>query len=256
MARPTIVALLVALSSTTPVFAQKKVRPDINASKEFSGVYHSPSADTTPKVFHSVYQMEIVVKRGDTDAQVRYANGTVVSTNVIVSVVDAPHTTTEETGGIVSAALLLLDGGGAAADLLAYEPAYGIALFRVRDLELRSLRLSKAPLIANRRVTWNAVFRQGRKTYLYRRPLRISKAELQVEDTTDLCEIMDDGSSSLNADRSGSALVGLDGTLTAIMGRQKHWTVTPKTTTPRKKLAWAVPASVIERLVATANDDG
>lgn len=46
--------------------------------------------------------------------------------------------------------------------------------------------------------------------------------------------------------------VALDGTLLGIMGYHKHWNVTPKNSPPRKKLAWAVPAQVIARLLEKA----
>lgn len=227
-----------------------KVVPNINESTEFPSVYHSPSADSTPPMFRSIFQMEIVVKRGDREPQVVYANGVVVSRDgLIVSVMDAPKSTTESNGGITSASILTLDGGGAAAELVRYDAVYGVAVFKVKGLDAPALRLSQSPLVANRRTTWCAVFRDGRKTFLYRRPLQVHTAAHAVGDTSDLCEFIDHGSSSLNADRSGSALIALDGTVLALMGRMPHWNVSPKNVKPRTKVAWAVPAAVIARLI-------
>lgn len=232
-----------------PALAQK-FTPNINESKEFKNVFHSPSADSTPPPFRSVLPMEIVLKRGDDDAQVIYADGTVVSEGgVIVTVIDKPNSCEEPNGGIVAASLLMLDGSGASADLVAYEAEYGLAIFRAKGIKLPVLRLSPAPIVANRRLDWYAVFRDGRKTFLYSRPLRVHKASFEVGGTDDLCQIIDLASSSLNADRSGSALLALDGTLVALMGRQEHWNVTPKNQQPRTKTAWGVPAAVIARLV-------
>lgn len=250
------IALLCILGVTfiRPLSADKpRIKPDINQSTEYTGVYHSPSANSTPPMFRSILQMEIVVKRGDEEARVVYANGTVVSSDgLIVSVMDEPNTTTEESGGIISASVLTLDGSGAAAKPVAYESAYGVAIFKVDNLDVPALPLSKAPLIANRKGMWCAVFRDGRKTFLYRRPLQVHKAAYTVGDTTDLCEFIDLGSSSLNAERSGSALIALDGTVLGLMGRQKHWNVSPKNVKPRTKVAWAVPAEVIARLLENA----
>ncbi len=69
---------LFAMSSM--VAAQKKARPNpnINVSKEYPNVIHSPSAESTPPVFRSVLQMEIVVKEGDAEPAIRYADGVVV----------------------------------------------------------------------------------------------------------------------------------------------------------------------------------
>lgn len=253
-----LIALTAALSllSASPAVVAKEKRkrkPNINASKEYPNVYHSPSAVSTPKVFRSVLQMEIVVKQGDADARVVYANGTVVSKDgLLVSVVAEPGTKSDESGGIQSASVLFLDSRSAAAKLVSYAPAYGVAIFRVKGLDLPPLKLAKSSLVAKRHVNWHTVFKNGRKTFLYTRPLRIDTPAYELGGTKDLCRIIDPGSTSLTAERSGSAVVGLDGSLLAVMGRQKHWHKTPKNAPPRKKLAWAVPATVISRLLESA----
>lgn len=253
----TTLAATCLLLLASPVISQERPRPDINESTEFPNVFLSPSADQHPRVFGAIFQMEVVVQRGDADAEIVYANGTVVSDDgLIVSVIDEPNSSQDESGGIQSAALLTLAGGGVPASLVAYEPAYGLAIFRVTGLDLRPLVLSQSPPVANRRVNWHAVFKNGRKTYLYSRPLRLHQSSYQLAGTEDLIEIIDAGSSSLNADRSGSALVADDGTLVGIMGRLEHWNVTPASSPPRLKLAWAVPAHVIERLLEEAGSDG
>lgn len=257
MSRLIAFAAVGSLLCLCPAYSKekRKTRPNINKSKEYANVYHSPSAEATPKVFRSVLQMEVVVKKGDSEAKVLYANGTVVSKDgLIVSVLAQPGAENDESGGIVSAALLFLDGKSAPVKLVAYEPAYGLAIFRAKGLDLPPLPLSKAPLVANRLVNWHTVFKiGGKRTFLYTRPLRIDKTAYAIGETKDLCRIIDRRSSSLSAARSGSALVALDGTLVAVMGRLKHWHVTPKNSPRRLKLAWAVPASVIARLVEKAN---
>ena len=257
MARPTLLATALIAVCVAPALAQKtkkKVKPNINRSKEFRNVFHSPSADETPKVFRSVLQMEIVIKKGDADATVIYANGIVVSKDgLIASVVAAPSTDKDANGGIQSASVLFLDGSGADASLVTFDAAHGTAVFRVKGLEAPPLRLSKAPLVANRLLNWHAVYKiGGKRTFLYTRPLRMYKTTYQVGETTDLCRLIDRGSSSLSAARSGSALVALDGSVVALMGRLKHWNVSPKNKSPRTKTAWAVPASVIAKLVESA----
>jgi hypothetical protein len=151
--------------------------------------------------------------------------------------------------GIESADVLMLDGSSVAAEVVSYDPAFGVAILRVKDLDLPPLSLSQKSLVAKQRVSWHAVYKDGRKTYLYTRPLHIHKAAHTVGKTTDLCQIIDNGTSALSAERSGSALVSHDRSLVALMGRQKHWEVTPKNSSPRKKLAWAVPASVIAKML-------
>ena len=236
--------------------AIKKPSPDVNASREYPGVFHSPSADEMPRVFRSVFQLEVVIKRGEQDAQVIYADGTVIASDgLIATVLDEPDTNQEALGGIESATLLMLDGNSAAAKVLAYDPAYGVAILRVEGLDLPHLTLSRKSLAARQRVSWHAVYKDGRRTFLYTRPVRIHKPAHTVGKTEDLCEIVDTGSSALSAERSGSALVTHDGSLVALMGRQKHWNVTPRNEQPRKKLAWAVPAHVIARLVVNAGAD-
>jgi len=39
------------------------------------------------------------------------------------------------------------------------------------------------------------------------------------------------------------------------MGRQKHWNVSPKNVLPRKKVAWAVPANALEKLLKKSGDE-
>ena len=236
------------LFCVSPAFSQ------VNKSKEFPNVFHSPAADSTPSWVRSVLQMEVVVKKGESDAQIQYANGTVVSKDgLIVSVLDEPGANQNKSGGIQSASILMLDGSGAPAEFVAYEPAYGVAIFRVKGLEVRPWALSKAPLVAKRRLKWHTIYRRGRRTYLYTRPLSVHKAKHQMAKTKDLCEVTCTGVSALSADRTGSALVALDGTLVGIMGWHKHWNITPKNSPPRKKLVWAVPARVIARLLKEAN---
>lgn len=247
---PTVAFLLIAASSAMSQEKQK-INPNINASQEYSGVFHSPSADATPKVFRSIFQLEVVIKRGEEDARIVYADGTVVSRDgLIATVLDAPGSVQDELGGIESATLLMLDGGAADARVVAYDTAYGMAILRTENLDLPHLPLSERTLVANRRVDWHVVYRDGRKTYLYTRPLLIHKSAHTEGGTDDLCEIIDAGSSALSPERSGSALVAHDGSLVALMGRQEHWNVTPKNQRPRKKLAWAVPAQVISRELA------
>lgn len=248
---------LITLTTAFLLFCVSTAFSQINESKEFPNVFHSPAADSTPSWSRSVLQMEVVVKKGDSDVQIQYVNGTVVSKDgLIVSVLDEPGKNQAEAGGIQSASLLMLDGSGAPVEFVAYEPAYGVAVFRGKELDIRPLALSKAPLVANRQLNWHTVYRRGPKTYLYTRPLRINKAKHQVAETEDLCEVVCTGVSGLSADRTGSALVALDGTLLGIMGYHKHWNVGPKNQSPRKKTAWAVPAHVIARLLAEANGSG
>lgn len=236
-------------SGGAPVYSQ------VNESKEFPDVYHSPAADSTPPWYRSVLQMEVVVKKGDEDAQIQYANGTVVSKDgLLVSVLDAPDASNDGESGIQSAAVLLLDGSSAPVELVKYEPTYGVAVFRAKGLDVRPIRLSKAPPVAKRQINWHTVYRRGPKTYLYTRPLEVHKATYQVGGAEDLCEVTCKGVSGLSSDRTGSALVALDGTLLGIMGYQKSWNVTPKNAGPRQKFAWAVPANVLERLLEEATN--
>jgi hypothetical protein len=253
MTRPIILTIAILLLMVPDAFSKdkQKTNPNINASKEYPNVYHSPSADKTPKIFRSVIQLEIVVKRGDNEAQVQYADGTVVSSDgLIATVFDEPGANKNKLGGIESASLLMLDGSGVAAEVVAYDSAYGVAILHVADLKLPHLTLSKKSLVAKQRLTWHAVYKNNTKTYLYTRPLQMHKSAHTIGETKDLCEIIDPSMSSLSAERSGSALLAHDGSLVALMGWQKHWNVTPKNSPPRKKLAWAVPASVIAKMLA------
>lgn len=241
---------LIAIVATLLLLPISPALSQINKSKEFAGVYHSPAADSTPSWARSVFQMEVVVKKGDGEAQIQYANGTVVSRDgLLVSVLDEPGTNQDESGGIQSASILLLDGGGAPAEFVAYEPEYGVAIFRAKGLEMRPLALSKAPLVAKRKINWHTVYKNGRKTYLYSRPLQVNSAKHSVGEADDLCQVICTGTSALSAARTGSALVALDGTLVGIMGYHKHWNVSPKNQSPRTKTAWAVPAHVIAGLL-------
>jgi len=238
------------LHGFSPAYSQ------VSKSKEFPNVFHSPAADSTPRWISSVLQMEVVVKKGESDPQIQYVNGTVVSKDgLIVSVLDEPGANKDKSGGIASASVLLLDGSGVAAQFVTFEPAYGIAIFHAKGLEVRPLTLSKAPPVANQRANWHTVYKDGRRTYLYTRPLRVHKVQYQMAETEDLCQIIDPGTSALSEERTGSALIGLDGTLLGIMGYQKHWNVTPKNSPPRRKLAWAVPGPVIARLLEEAKGE-
>ena len=243
---------------TNVVLADKpkpKFKPNINESKEYENVIHSPAADSTPKVFRSVLQMEIVVKRGEKEPEIIYANGTAISKEgLLVSVVDEPRPKADALS-IESASVLLLGGEGAEAELISFDPTYGVAIFDAKGLTTPRLRLSNAPPVANRRTNWSTVYRAGEKTILYSRPLRIHKSTFKHGEAADLCEVIDHGTSALTAERSGSAIVAYDGSLVALMGRLKHWNVTPKNVKPRYKTAWAVPASVIKRLVQQAEKE-
>ena len=235
--------------------AQSKPHPDINESSEFPGVFHSPSAESTPSVFRSVLNMEIVITAGNGDAEVRYANGVVLSrSGLIVSVLDGPASTISGEN-IQSTTILMLDGGAVEAELVKFDASHGLGVFRTEGLSLPALELSTARLVSKRRLNWHTVFNSGRKVFLYSRPLQVHKGEATVGQVDDLCEIIDQGSSSLTADRSGSALLSLDGRLVAVMGRQPHWNVSPKSVHPRTKTAWAVPAHVIAQLIADKDFD-
>ena len=107
-----ILTLILCLTMTSnAVNAQKKSKPhpDINESKEYPNVIHSPSAESTPPVFRSVLQMEIVVREGADEPAIRYADGVVVAKDgLLACVVDAADSklTAENIEG---ADVLLLD---------------------------------------------------------------------------------------------------------------------------------------------------
>ena len=70
MTRPIISTIAILLLFAPNAYSREKPKPNINASKEFPGVFHSPSADATPAVFRSVLQLEVAIKRGDSEARV------------------------------------------------------------------------------------------------------------------------------------------------------------------------------------------
>lgn len=258
MARRLALSTAILLVSATLVSAQQKgkFKANVSQSKEFPNVTISPAAESAPKVFRSVLQMELIVRDGKDDAVVVYTNGTVVSEDgLIVSVITGPGEVKSPTGGVEEAVILMLDGSSTVANLVAFDPAYGVAVFRADGLDVPPLKLSKSKAVANRRLSWHAVYQQGKNTILYTRPLRVSKAAHEVSGTKDLCEVIDPGTSALTAERSGSPLLALDGSVVGIMGRQKHWNVTPKNILPRKKLAWAVPAEVLAKLLKKSSDE-
>ncbi len=247
----TVVSLVVLPS----ILMAQDEPPNINQSKEFPNVYHSPSAESTPRAFRSVLKMELVVTPPSSEAEVRYANGVVLTSDgLVASVIDQPASKLAP-DTIESATLLLLDGSSVQAELVRYDAEHGLALFKAIDIGLPPLTLSKKPLVARRRLTWHTVFGDGYRTFLYYRPLQIHKAKQSVNGIDDLCEIIDTESSSLSAERSGSALLSLDGSLVALMGRQPHWNVSPKNVRPRTKVAWAVPAHVIAVLLDADKSD-
>lgn len=256
MARRFALTTAILLVSATLVTAQSKTKfkANVSQSKEFPNVTISPAAETAPKVFRSVLQMELIVRDGKDEAAVVYTNGTVVEGGLIVSVIAGPGEVKSPTGGVEEAVILMLDGSSTVATLVAFDPAYGVAVFRADGLDVPALKLSKSKAVANRRLSWHAVYRQGKNTILYTRPLRISKAAHEVWGTKDLCEVIDLGTSALTADRSGSPLLALDGSLVGLMGRQKHWNVSPKNVLPRKKVAWAVPANALEKLLKKSGE--
>lgn len=257
MKRTLPLALLCLLATSSMVTAQDKPKfvPNINESKEYPNVFHSPSAESTPPVFRSVLQMEIVVKEGDEEPAVRYADGVVVGEGgLLACVVDvADSQLTEES--IEAADVLLLDRSAVSAELIKWDAAHGLALFRAENLDPPALQLSKRTLVAKRRLTWHCVYSHGRKTCLYTRPLQVHKSKITVGATEDMCEVIDYESSALTAERSGSALLSLDGQLVALMGRQKHWNVSPKNVRPRTKVANAVPASVVAAAIESATEE-
>lgn len=256
MKRTLALALLCLFATSSMVAAQNKgkPKPNINESKEYPNVVHSPSAESTPPVFRSVLQMEIVIKDGDAEPAIRYADGVVVGKDgLLACVVDAADSKlTEES--IEGADVLLLDKIAVAAELVKWDAAHGLALFRAKDLNHPALALSKRTLVAKRRLTWHCVYRDGRRTILYTRPLQVHKSKITVGTTEDLCEVIDYGTSALGAERSGSALLSLDGQLVALMGRQPHWNVAPKNVRPRTKTAIAVPASVVAAAIESATE--
>jgi len=224
---------------------QQKPYPDINESKEYSNVIHSPSAESTPPVFRSVLQLEIAVEEENGEAAIRYANGVVVgSKKWIVCVLDQPNSNLS-VERIQSADILMLDGTSVSVKVDRVDAAHGLAVFRAAGLDAPALEISDRAPVAKRRLNWHAVYHQGQKTVLYSRPLQIHKARLTIGETDTLCEVIDHESSALSAERSGSALLSLDGRLVAVMGRQPYWNVSPRSVRPRTKVSWAVPAKVI-----------
>ena len=193
--------------------------------------------------------MEIVIEKKGEDAQIQYANGTVGGDGLLVTVLDEPGSNTEPSGGIQSGSLVFPDGSGAPVSLVSYDAEYGVAVFKAEGLDLPQLKISQAPPVLNRRLTLHTAYKNGRNTILSTRPLNIHKAKFERGGSKDLCRVIDLGTSALSVERSGSPLSAFDGTVVGIMGRHKHWDVSPKDVKPRLKLGWAVPADVIARLL-------
>ena len=211
----------------------------------------APSADGTPTVFRSVFQLEIAVKPEEGEAEVRYADGVVVAKGGLIASVFAAPNSNMANSNIGSVDVLMLDGSAIPAKVVAVDALHGLALVRADDATLPALELSDRSPVAKRRLDWNAVFREGQKTILYSRPLQIHRSKVAVGEVDDLCQVIDHASSSLTAARSGSALLSLDGRLVALMGRQPHWDVSPKSVRPRTKVAHAVPARIVRQLIGT-----
>ena len=251
----TLALCVFAASSIANAQSKSKPHPNINESKEYPNVVHSPSADSTPSVFRSVLLMEIVVQEGEAEPAIRYADGVVVGRDgLLTCVVDsADSKLTAE--NIQGADVLLLDKTAVAAELVKWDALHGLALFRAKDLNHPALALSKRTLVAKRRLTWHCVYRNGPKTILYTRPLQVHKSKIAVGAAEDMCEVIDYGTSALTAERSGSALLSLDGQLVALMGRQPHWNVAPKNVRPRTKTAIAVPASVVSNAIMSVTEN-
>lgn len=252
----TLAIALCLFATSNMVAAQSKGKPkaNINESKEYPNVIHSPSAESTPSVFRSVLQMEIVVKVGDKEPAIRYADGVVVGKDGLMACVLDAADSKLTAESIQGADVLLLDKTAVAAELVKWDAAHGFALFRAKDLNHPALQLSKRTLVAKRRLTWHCVYRDGRRIILYTRPLQVHKSKITVGETDDLCEVIDYGTSALSAERSGSALLSLDGQLVALMGRQPHWNVSPRNVRPRTKVAIAVPASVVSEAIKNATE--
>ena len=147
--------------SATLISAQSKskFKANVSQSKEFPNVTISPAAETAPKVFRSVLQMELIVRGGKDEAAVIYTNGTAVEDGLIVSVIAGPGEVKSPTGGVEEAVILMLDGSSTAATLVAFDPGYGVAVFRADGLDVPPLKLSKSKAVANRRLSWHAVYR-------------------------------------------------------------------------------------------------
>lgn len=243
--------LLVAVTSI--VSAQSKPTPNINTSKEYPNVIHSPAAESTPQVFRSVLQLEIGFKSADGEEEIRYADGVVIARGGLIASVLAEPGTEFTAENILSVDILMLDGTAIAADVIAVDAAHGLALLRAGEPNLPALELSNRPIVAKRRLNWHVVYPNGQKTILYTRPVQVHKSKVSFNGVEDLCEIIDYGTSALTSVRSGSALLSLDGRVVALMGRQAHWNVSPKNVRPRTKVAHAVPASVVAALLKSAN---
>ena len=127
--RLTTVLTIALMSCVSTAFSQ------LSVSKEYANVIRSPAAKSTPKIFRSVLQMEVVIRQGEADAEIIDANGTAVSKDgLLVSVIAEPGENQDENGGIESATVLNLDGSGVAASLVSYAPEYGVAVFRANGL--------------------------------------------------------------------------------------------------------------------------
>lgn len=241
--------LIVGISSFAN--AQSKPVPNINQSTEYKNVIHSPSADKTPQVFRSVLQLEIVYKPVGGEPEIRYADGVVIARGGLIASVLAEPGSEFTKESLETVDILMLDGSSIPTEVVAVDPAHGLALVRAKDPNLPTLQLSQRTLVAKRKLNWHVVYRNGQKTILYTRPVEVYKTSFTSGGVDDLCLVIDHESSALTSVRSGSALLALDGSVIALMGRQPHWNVSPKNVVPRTKVAHAVPASIVAELLKT-----
>lgn len=190
-------------------------------------------------------------KKGQIDAEARYLNGTIVSSDGLIAVWLGHGSTMANAAKFLRKITVRIGETSHAGKLHAYDPQTGAAIIRIEAIGLPFLAISEDPVATNRRLTVHARFSGEDGPMPATVPVWVIASRFKLGDSDGFFAVTEANQSSIIAEYAGAPIVTASGELQGILTENEKILFGPAVSPedPKLRRAAAIPASVIRKLL-------
>ena len=197
-------------------------------------------------------------KNGQIDAEARYMNGTIVSSDGLIAVWLGHGSTMADAVKFLRKITVRTAETSHTGKLISYDAQTGAAIIRIDSAGLPFLPISDDPIATNRRLTVHARSFGEENPLQVVLPVWVIASRFKVGDHDGFFAVTEASQNSISEEYAGAPIVTSSGQLQGILAENEGVlygpTITPEDPKPRR--AAAIPASVIRKLLKQPGTGG
>lgn len=190
-------------------------------------------------------------KNGQIDAEARYMNGTIVSSDGLIAFWLGHGSTMADAVKFLRKITVQVGDTSHTGKLFAYDSQTGAAIIRIDAVGLPFVPISEDPIATNRRLTVHARFAGGEKPMPVTLPVSVIASRFKLGDHDGFFAVTEASQNSISSEYAGAPIVTASGQLQGILAENERILFGPaiKPEDPQPRRAAAIPASVIRKLL-------